>query len=190
MRKTISHLVAWVLVPVLILAISFSVARCTPPQPVAVEVPVTAAHRLSEPTAPSVETTPNALAIAERPLKPTPVAKAAPVTRPTPSPARTTNAPSAGGRTVTATGYCSCATCCGKSDGVTASGAKAAWGTIAAPKGYSFGSQFKISGFGDTVFTVRDRGGAISGNRIDIWFPSHAEALKWGRRTVTLTPVS
>jgi 3D (Asp-Asp-Asp) domain-containing protein len=39
------------------------------------------------------------------------------------------------------------------------------------------------------VFTVEDRGGSISGNRIDIWFPTHGEALQWGRRTVTITAV-
>jgi len=90
-------------------------------------------------------------------------------------------------RRVTATGYCSCAACCGKSDGITASGAQAAWGTIAAPGAYAFGTRFTIPELGG-VFTVRDRGGAIKGARIDIWFPTHAQALAWGRRTVTLLP--
>lgn len=91
-------------------------------------------------------------------------------------------------RTVTATGYCSCAVCCGKEDGVTASGARCHWGTIAAPRGWSFGSRYTIGGLSG-VFTVEDRGGSISGNRIDIWFPSHTEALSWGRRTVTITAI-
>ena len=94
-----------------------------------------------------------------------------------------------GARTVKATGYCSCAVCCGKSNGITASGAKASWGTIAAPRSYATGTRFTISGFGNKVFTVQDRGGAISGNRIDIWFPTHQQALDWGVRTVTLAPV-
>ena len=89
---------------------------------------------------------------------------------------------------VRATGYCSCVKCCGKSNGITASGAVAAWGTIAAPKGYAFGSTFTIPELGGT-FTVQDRGGAIQGNRIDIWFPTHQQALAWGVRTVTLVPV-
>lgn len=93
-----------------------------------------------------------------------------------------------GSVTVKATGYCSCSVCCGKSNGVTASGTQAHWGTIAAPRGWAFGSRYTISGLSGT-FTVEDRGGAINGNRIDIWFPTHAEALAWGVRTVTLTPI-
>lgn len=96
---------------------------------------------------------------------------------------------SSGARTVKATGYCSCASCCGKSDGITASGVKASWGTLAAPRSYATGSRFTISGFGSKVFTVQDRGGAITGDRIDIWFPTHQQALDWGVRTVTLVPV-
>lgn len=34
---------------------------------------------------------------------------------------------------------------------------------------------------------VLDRGGAIKGNRLDLLFPTHEEALKWGRRTLTVT---
>ena len=30
------------------------------------------------------------------------------------------------------------------------------------------------------TYTVEDRGGAITGNRIDIYMNSHAEALAWG----------
>lgn len=89
---------------------------------------------------------------------------------------------------VRATGYCSCVKCCGKSNGITASGKPATWGTIAAPKGYTFGSVFFIPELGGS-FTVRDRGGAIQGNRIDIWFPTHEQAIKWGVHTVSLIPV-
>ena len=174
------HLIAWVIFPLVILGVSFAVARCAPPS-VALETHVSPPRPLSVAATPSVETTPDALVVAAQPRKPTPVAKPRPTT---PAPAAT-----GGARIVTATGYCSCAACCGKSDGITASGARAAWGTIAAPKTYAFGSRFTISGLSGT-FTVQDRGGAISGNRIDIWFPSHAEALRWGRRTVTLTPVN
>lgn len=95
-----------------------------------------------------------------------------------------TSMPTSGTLTMVATGYCSCAKCCGKSNGITASGAKAAWGTIAAPRSFSFGTKMLISELPGTTFTVQDRGGAITGNRIDIWFPSHAEALAWGRRTI------
>lgn len=78
------------------------------------------------------------------------------------------------------TAYCSCAKCCGWSTGITASGARAtANHTIAAPSTFSFGTKVVING---ETYTVEDRGGAIQGNRIDIYMNSHAEALAWGVR--------
>lgn len=79
------------------------------------------------------------------------------------------------------TGYCSCSRCCGKSTGVTASGTVAKAGrTIAADTSkLAFGTKVVINGH---TYTVEDRGGAISGNRIDIFFSSHAKALQWGVR--------
>lgn len=78
------------------------------------------------------------------------------------------------------TAYCPCATCCGKTNGITASGTKATSNhTIAAPSTFSFGSQVVING---VTYTVEDRGGAIQGNRIDIYMDTHAEALAWGVR--------
>lgn len=81
------------------------------------------------------------------------------------------------------TGYCACASCCGKTNGVTASGVVAkANHTIAADTGVlPFGTQVVING---QVYTVEDRGGAIRGNRIDIYFASHQEALIYGKRYV------
>lgn len=82
-----------------------------------------------------------------------------------------------------ATGYCSCSSCCGISTGITASGAKAqANHTVAMPKAYSFGTKIEIKNLGK--FVVEDRGGAINGNKLDIYFNTHQEALNWGRRTV------
>lgn len=78
------------------------------------------------------------------------------------------------------TAYCPCAICCGKQTGITASGARAtANHTIAAPRTFSFGEHVSING---TTYTVEDRGGAIQGNRIDVYMNSHAEALAWGVR--------
>jgi 3D (Asp-Asp-Asp) domain-containing protein/HKD family nuclease len=79
------------------------------------------------------------------------------------------------------TGYCSCSICCGKSaSGYTSSGTKATSGrTIAASSQFSFGTQLSING---NTYTVEDRGGAIKGNKIDIYFDSHAQALAWGVR--------
>ena len=79
------------------------------------------------------------------------------------------------------TGYCSCSRCCGKSNGVTSSGSVATAGrTIAADTSrLPYGTKVVIDGH---TYTVEDRGGAISGNRIDIFFSSHAKALQWGVR--------
>jgi 3D (Asp-Asp-Asp) domain-containing protein len=32
-----------------------------------------------------------------------------------------------------------------------------------------------------------DTGGSVRGLTIDLWFPTLAEALAWGRRTLTIT---
>lgn len=78
------------------------------------------------------------------------------------------------------TAYCACMQCCGKTNGITASGTKAtANHTIAAPSTFKFGTKVVING---VTYTVEDRGGAIQGNRIDIYMNSHSEALAWGVR--------
>jgi 3D (Asp-Asp-Asp) domain-containing protein len=41
-----------------------------------------------------------------------------------------------------------------------------------------------VPGYGEAV--VWDRGGAIKGNKIDLLFPSHQEALEWGRQYITV----
>ena len=78
------------------------------------------------------------------------------------------------------TAYCPCMKCCGKTNGITAMGTKArANHTIAASSQYKFGTKIRINGI---VYTVEDRGGAITGNKIDIYMNTHQEALKWGVR--------
>ena len=81
------------------------------------------------------------------------------------------------------TAYCACAKCCGKSDGITATGTKATEGrTIAAdPRVLPYGTKVIINGH---EYTVEDCGGAIKGNRIDLFFNSHKDALQWGRQTL------
>jgi 3D (Asp-Asp-Asp) domain-containing protein len=82
-----------------------------------------------------------------------------------------------------ATAYCSCRKCCGKSDGITASGVRAKEGTVAVdPKVIPLGSRIYIEGMG--YFRAEDTGGMIRGNKLDIWFPTHNEALKFGRKNV------
>ena len=77
------------------------------------------------------------------------------------------------------TAYCSCSKCCGShANGYTASGTKATAGrTIAAPSNFAFGTKLIING---KEYVVEDRGGAIKGNRIDMYVDSHAQALAWG----------
>ena len=105
------------------------------------------------------------------------------------------------GRVMMTTGYCKCGQCCGwkrtwygrpvfksgelrgkrKKVGITATGARAGHGTIAADTSrYPFGSIMYIEGYG--YGRVEDRGGAIKGEHIDLFFGSHERALEWGRR--------
>lgn len=80
------------------------------------------------------------------------------------------------------THYCDCQKCTLDGDGITASGTKAAEGrTIAAdPDVLPMGSVVIIDGH---TYTVEDVGGAIKGNRIDIFMNSHEEAIKAGVKT-------
>lgn len=83
------------------------------------------------------------------------------------------------------TAYCPCPICCGiysnMTNPTTASGTRATEGrTIAVDTSViPFGSQVVING---RVYTAEDTGGAIKGNRIDIYFESHTEALYFGRQ--------
>lgn len=82
------------------------------------------------------------------------------------------------------TAYCPCRKCCGKySDGKTACGYKIHPGDvfISADKKYPFGTEMIITGYNNgKPVKVLDRGSAIHGNRIDVFFNSHQEARKWG----------
>ena len=77
------------------------------------------------------------------------------------------------------TAYCACMECCGKTDGITASGIRAKEGvTVAADtRTLPFGTKIFIDGH---EYIVQDRGGAIKGNRIDVYFDHHQEALEFG----------
>ena len=86
------------------------------------------------------------------------------------------------------TAYCPCSKCCGKATGRTASGTKATAGrTVAASSKYAFGTKLNIGGH---IYTVEDRGGAITGNKIDIFVSSHAQALQWGVRYLPVSVVN
>ena len=108
---------------------------------------------------------------------------------------------------VLVTGYCNCGKCCGweyswvgfgkpvytygsmkgkpKDVGITARGTVARKGTIAAdPKVFRFGTKIDVPGYG--VGVVEDIGGAIQGRHIDVWFPTHEEARRWGSKWLKL----
>ena len=89
----------------------------------------------------------------------------------------------------TATAYCSCEKCCGKwaKYNKTASGTTPKQGkTIAVDKNViPLGSKVYIEGYGEYI--AEDTGSTIIGNRIDIYFESHQEALNFGRRKVKLS---
>jgi len=79
------------------------------------------------------------------------------------------------------TAYCPCQKCCGKyADGITASGHKIRFGDrfVAAPLEFRFGTSMLIPFYG--TVEVRDRGGKIKGDRLDVFFDTHQKALDWG----------
>jgi 3D (Asp-Asp-Asp) domain-containing protein len=84
------------------------------------------------------------------------------------------------------TGYCACRKCCGSfSDGYTANMHRIRSGDvfIAADKKFRFGTQMSIPGYnGGQPVKVLDRGRVIKGNRVDLFFHSHAEAKRWGTK--------
>ncbi len=71
-----------------------------------------------------------------------------------------------------------------KKVGITSSGTRAGWGTVAADiRYYPYGTRMIIPGYGKGV--VEDIGSAIKGpDRLDIYFHMRRSALKWGRKTV------
>lgn len=79
------------------------------------------------------------------------------------------------------TAYCPCEICCGQwsntENPVTASGNPAVEGvTIAAPSEFAFGTELVINGH---TYVVQDRGGAITGNHLDVYFSTHEKALNF-----------
>lgn len=82
---------------------------------------------------------------------------------------------------INASAYTAAADECGKSDGITASGLKVKINrTIACSAQFPLGTKIKIAGYG--TFVCEDRGGAIKGNRIDIYMETKQEAFAFGRR--------
>jgi cystine transport system substrate-binding protein len=80
--------------------------------------------------------------------------------------------------TVTATGY--------SLGGTTATGLPVGYGVAAVdPSVIPLGTHLTVPGYGEAV--AADTGGSIVGATIDLWFPTTAQAMSWGRRVVTIT---
>ena len=87
--------------------------------------------------------------------------------------------------TATLTAYCPCVKCCGKSDGITASGTQATAGRTVAvdTRLIPYGTEISIDG---KTYIAEDCGGKVKGYTIDVFFDSHEEALNFGRQTKTV----
>ncbi|MED2971606.1 ubiquitin-like domain-containing protein [Fictibacillus sp. B-59209] len=85
---------------------------------------------------------------------------------------------------VTSTAYtASCAGCSGKTrTGLNLHANPNAKVIAVDPKVIPLGSKVYVEGYGYAI--ASDTGGAINGNRIDVFFSSQSEAVKWGRKTV------
>jgi 3D (Asp-Asp-Asp) domain-containing protein len=82
---------------------------------------------------------------------------------------------------------------CGESaDGITASGYSVwtnAMKMVAADTDVlPFGTLLSVPGYDDaSIVPVLDRGGAIKGNRLDVLFPTHEQAERWGVQRLSVT---
>ena len=84
------------------------------------------------------------------------------------------------------TAYCPCKKCCGPgAKGLTASGRSIRYNdgqfVAADTRVLPFGTKLVIPGYAnETPVPVIDRGGAIKGYHIDLFFPTHEQAKQWG----------
>ena len=89
------------------------------------------------------------------------------------------------------TAYCPCSKCCGSSaDGITASNHRIEAGDTfaAADRNYPFGTEMIIPGYNNNQpVKVLDRGSAIYGNHIDVFFPTHQQARQWGVKYIEVS---
>ena len=80
------------------------------------------------------------------------------------------------------TAYCGCTKCSGKWGTRTASGKKAKQGrTIAVDRRkIKLGTKVKIKG---KTYVAEDVGGGVKGKHIDVFFSSHKQTMKFGKKT-------
>ncbi len=88
------------------------------------------------------------------------------------------------------TAYTSASACTGKNPGdrgygITASGMKAQYGVVAVDRNViPLGTKLYIEGYGYAV--AGDTGGAIKGNKVDLYFDSYSECIRYGVKDVTV----
>lgn len=122
-----------------------------------------------------------------------PVAPAAPVTpqasAPAPAPAVGQESSTDLGRSFVGkiTAYSYQAPINGARGSITRSGTQVRWGILAVdPLVIPLGSRVMIEGF-DEVFIAEDTGGAVRGNHVEIFYPDHAAAIRFGVQTRRVT---
>jgi 3D (Asp-Asp-Asp) domain-containing protein len=93
----------------------------------------------------------------------------------------------------TVTAYCPCKICCGPhAQGLTASGKPVSYNAgrfVAADTSIlPMGTRVSIPGYnaGQPVEVI-DTGSAIKGHKLDVYFPTHAQARAWGRQVLDVT---
>jgi 3D (Asp-Asp-Asp) domain-containing protein len=87
-------------------------------------------------------------------------------------------------------GYMSVIATAYSGDTITSTGTTPKWGTIAVdPSVIPYGTKVYIPQF-DKVFVAEDCGGAIKGNKIDIFMNSNSQCNNWGRRRIDIYIVS
>lgn len=102
------------------------------------------------------------------------------------STAATTSAASAAATKASARGFSATAYCL---KGRTASGGGVRRGIVAAdPRVLPLGTRIQVNaGPYSGSYVVADTGGAVKGRKLDIWVPSCSEAIRFGRRSVSVS---
>lgn len=102
--------------------------------------------------------------------------------------------------TVVATAYCPCKLCCGpNAHGMTSTGVdvhQRPYGIAADPHVLPYGTKLVVPGYEGNPAVVDDTGGAMRQDAkkgivsVDLRFRTHDEALKWGRKVMTVYVMS
>lgn len=88
------------------------------------------------------------------------------------------------------TAYCSCHICCHPYDPACTGKTSRTASGVEPKQGYTLATDWNVIDAGtrvvisDHIFEAQDKGGAIDGYSIDMYFTNHAEALKWGVRNL------